>query len=231
GDLLTDWDECLRLICRAPAHKPGRMAYHAITGGFVLGELIQRVTEAPLADYLDSRLRQPLGMRHFTYGLPESERSSAAMNYVAGLPVGFPIAPFARKALSVPFDEVVEVSNQDYFMDAVLPAGNLFCTAEELSRFYQMLLNGGEYDGRRVLADETVRNIIRPVGHIGFDHTLKVPLRYSRGLMLGGNPVGLYGPMSGRAFGHLGFMNILGWADPARDTSVALLVTGKAILG
>ena len=56
-------------------------------------------------------------------------------------------------------------------------------------------------------------------------------MRYSEGFMLGANPVGLYGPMTGQAFGHLGFMNILGWADPSRELSAGLLVTGKAILG
>ena len=38
-------------------------------------------------------------------------------------------------------------------------------------------------------------------------------------------PFGLYGPMTGSAYGHLGFMNILGWADPDRDIAVSLLVT------
>jgi CubicO group peptidase (beta-lactamase class C family) len=56
-------------------------------------------------------------------------------------------------------------------------------------------------------------------------------MRYSEGMMLGMNPVGVYGPMTGSAFGHLGFMNILGWADPARDLSAGLMVTGKAIIG
>ena len=41
----------------------------------------------------------------------------------------------------------------------------------------------------------------------------------------------LLGPNTNGAYGHLGFMNILGWADPARDISVGLLVTGKAVLG
>lgn len=231
GELLTDWDECIRLICQAPARHPGRVAYHAVTGGFILGEVIQRVTGAPLSEYLDTRLRQPLGMRYFTYGLDSDDRKDAATNYIAGWPVSFPISYFAHKALSVPFDEVVEVSNQDYFFDAVVPAGNLYSTAEELSRFYQMLLDGGVYEGRQVLKEETVRAATQPVGWLAIDRTLKVPLRYSRGLIRGGNPVGLYGPMTGQAFGHLGFMNILGWADPARETSVALLTTGKSILG
>ena len=116
-------------------------------------------------------------------------------------------------------------------MDAVVPAGNLYCTAEELSRFYQMLADDGVYAGRRILQPATIRRATRPANRLRYDHTLRIPMRYSEGLMLGANPVGLYGPMTGRAYGHLGFMNILGWADPAREVSAGLLVSGKAILG
>ncbi len=56
-----------------------------------------------------------------------------------------------------------------------------------------------------------------------------IPLRYSSGFMLGQNPVGLFGAHSGQAFGHIGFLTILCWADPARDISVALINTGKSL--
>ena len=47
-------------------------------------------------------------------------------------------------------------------MDAVIPAGNLYATAEELTRFYQMLLGGGAYDGHRVMEPSTVARVLRP---------------------------------------------------------------------
>ncbi|GAB3671329.1 serine hydrolase domain-containing protein [Salinisphaera aquimarina] len=231
-ETLLDWNRCIELICAAPAERGGkRLAYHAITGGFILAEIIQRVTGMAFTEYLDTRLRQPLGMRYFTYGMDRRSRTRVARNYVAGQPVRFPISMLARKALSADFEEVVEISNSDYFMDAVIPAGNLYSTAEELSRFYQMLLDDGVYGGRQVLAPETIRRAVRPAVSLRFDHTLKIPMRYSEGFMLGVNPFGLYGPMTGKAYGHLGFMNILGWADPSRELSAGLLVTGKAILG
>jgi CubicO group peptidase (beta-lactamase class C family) len=48
--------------------------------------------------------------------------------------------------------------------------------------------------------------------------------------MLGDDPVGLFGPRTGRAFGHIGFTNIWSWADPERGLAVALLNSGKPIL-
>ena len=57
-----------------------------------------------------------------------------------------------------------------------------------------------------------------------------VPIRTSEGFMLGDEPFGMYGPHTREAFGHLGFISIFCWADPARDISVALLTTGKPIV-
>ncbi|RJS91959.1 serine hydrolase [Salinisphaera sp. Q1T1-3] len=231
-EILADWDGCIERICAAPASgRHGRPVYHAMTGGFVLGEVIRRVTGAPLTDYLNSRLRRPLGMRYFTYGLDGRSRGRVAVNHVAGMPVRWPISAWARAALGVSFDDVVDISNRDMFMDAVIPSGNLYATAEELSRFYQLLLDDGCYEGQRLFAPATVARARRAVGHAWPDPMLKVPLRYSEGLMLGTTPIGLYGPMSGESYGHLGFMNILGWADPSRDIACGLLTTGKAVLG
>jgi hypothetical protein len=49
--------------------------------------------------------------------------------------------------------------------------------------------------------------------------------------MLGGTPYGIYGPNSQYAYGHLGFANILCWADPSRDIAVSIMNTGKLALG
>jgi len=233
AETLLDWDRCIKMICEAPpTHRKGpRLAYHAITGGHILGEVLHRVTGRSLRDYLDDKLRKPMRMTYFTYGLAAEHRHLAAKNYVTGMPVSYPIAPLLERALGVPLDQVVEISNSPVFTEALIPAGNIYCTAEELSRFYQMLLNGGEIGGVQVLRPETVASAVKPAVNLAFDHTLKIPMRYSAGLMLGAAPFGVYGPMTGRAYGHIGMMNVFGWADPQRDISVAALTTGKPVLG
>jgi len=55
-------------------------------------------------------------------------------------------------------------------------------------------------------------------------------MRYGLGLMLGDDPVGLFGLHSRRVFGHVGFTNVFGFADPDREIAVALLTSGKPIL-
>lgn len=232
-NLLLDWKRVIQMICEAPPTRgrENRMSYHAITGGFILAEVIQRVTGQSVKTFMDERLRKPMGMKYFQYGLDVQYRDEAALNYAAGTPVRYPISKILERALMAPMDRVVEISNADLFMDAVIPAGNIYATAEELSRFYQMLMDGGVWNGKQIMKLETVQRAVRPASSISLDHTLKIPMCYSEGLMLGAAPIGLYGPMTASAYGHLGFMNILGWADPARDVSVSLLVTGKAVLG
>ena len=88
-----------------------------------------------------------------------------------------------------------------------------------------------ELGGTRVFQPLTVRRAVAEVGKPEFDRSLLVPLRYSAGMMLGDAPFGLFGPDSARAFGHLGFTNNFIWADPERDITVALLTTGKLVLG
>lgn len=229
-ELLADWDAVIDRICRARSLRIRPVAYHAITGGFVLGELIRRVTGQTIQAYLDEKFRKPMGLRHFTYGLPPQYRDSVAVNYTAGMPVTFPLAALLQRALIVPFEEVVAASNTTAFMDAVIPAGNLYATAEEVSRFFQMLLDGGCWQGQRLLRPETIARAVRPRGPTVPDAMLMIPMRYSEGMMLGGR-VGLYGPATTGVYGHLGFMNILGWADPRRQLAGSLLVTGKALLG
>jgi CubicO group peptidase (beta-lactamase class C family) len=62
------------------------------------------------------------------------------------------------------------------------------------------------------------------------DAVLKIPLRFSAGMMMGGDGFSLFGRKTPRAFGHLGLVNIVGWADPERDISVGLITTGKPLL-
>ncbi|WP_295681813.1 serine hydrolase [uncultured Nevskia sp.] len=230
-ELMEDWDRIIRLICAAPPTSGKQMSYHAITGGFILAEVLQKVTGTSLSSYLDQHIRKPLKMKHFTYGIGKKYWPEVAINYEAGALVRFPISTVAERALFVPFPEVVRASNTDSFKQAVIPAGNIFATADETSRFFQMLLDGGVANGQQLLKAETVARIARPLGRMNFDRTLMIPMRYSEGMMLGAKPAGMYGPDTADAFGHLGFMNILGWADPRRHISAGLLTTGKAILG
>ena len=106
----------------------------------------------------------------------------------------------------------------------------MIANAEEASRFFQMLLDGGRFGERQIVSPLAVHRATWETSPHRLDNVLKVPLRYSPGMMLGGSPVGLFGPETNQAFGHLGLVNIFVWADPERDLSAALLTTGKPLI-
>jgi CubicO group peptidase (beta-lactamase class C family) len=231
-DTLWDNEEVWRLLCDAKpiAVDGGQLAYHAITGGYVLGRVLEKVTGETIQHYLDTHLRQPLGMKYFTYGIDSEHQGDLAWNYATGPKPRFPVSWVVRRALGADIDTVEMVSNDPRFQEAVIPAGNLVGTAEEVSRFFQMMLDDGIWQGQRICDPVTVKRATQEFGTLQFDRTLMMPMRYSAGMMLGGEPFGFWGQHSGRAFGHLGLINKLCWADPEREISVALLTTGLPIV-
>lgn len=231
-DTLWDNEEVWRLLCDAKpiAVDGGQLAYHAITGGYVLGRVLEKVTGETIQHYLDTHLRQPLGMKYFTYGIDSEHQGDLAWNYATGPKPRFPVSWVVRRALGADIDTVEMVSNDPRFQEAVIPAGNLVGTAEEVSRFFQMMLDDGIWQGQRICDPVTVKRATQEFGTQQFDRTLMLPMRYSAGMMLGGEPFGFWGQHSGRAFGHLGLINKLCWADPEREISVALLTTGLPIV-
>ncbi|MFT5575874.1 MAG: CubicO group peptidase (beta-lactamase class C family) [Bermanella sp.] len=232
-DVLYDAEMAMRYICEMETlHSDGRVsAYHAVTGGFVLAELIKVITGMDVQQYLDKMFRQPLGMKYFTYGIDKKLQGKVAKHYQTGLPNPKPIENVLTNVLGASVPEVTELSNSPEFMSAVVPSGNIYSTAEEACRFFQMMLDRGQWQGKQVLSPLSVLRGTREVGGARIDQSLKLPMRYSAGMMLGGNPVGLYGRKTHHAFGHLGFSNILCWADPERDMSVSILTTGKPVIG
>jgi CubicO group peptidase (beta-lactamase class C family) len=207
------------------------MAYHAITSGFIMDELIRLTTGMDIQQYLDKYIRKPLGMKYFHYGVDKKLYDKTALNYVSGLPNGPLIGGVLKKVFGVEVDDSVELSNDKRFYQAVVASANLFATAEEVSRFFQVLLDHGQWQGKQIFQPLTVHRAIREAGKAQLDRALFLPMRYSAGMMLGGKPIGIFGKDSHYAYGHIGFSNIFCWADPARDISVSIMNTGKPVLG
>ena len=231
-EMLFDHEAALALICAAqPSDHQGRIqAYHAITTGFVFNELIKVTTGLNAQQYLQRYISKPMGMRYFRYGLSKTDQARVAVNISTGLNSRL-INNALAGILGAHPDKVVEMTNDVRFFRSVIPSANLFATAEEVSRFYQMLLNGGEWQGQQILDPLTVHRATHSLGAFELDRSLKMPMRYSAGFMLGGTPVGIYGRDTQYAYGHLGYSNIFCWADPQRDIAVSLMNTGKVALG
>ncbi|MCE5290610.1 MAG: beta-lactamase family protein [Nocardiaceae bacterium] len=231
-DMFDDIEFLREAIYNArPVFRPGkRQAYHAVSGGMVLGEVVREVTGKSIRDVLAEEFLDPLGFRWMNYGVAEADIPRVGLNYVTGPVLLPPMRQIATRALGVHPDIVTRMSNDPRFVRAVLPAANGISTANELGRFYEMLRLGGELDGVRVMEERTIRRALIPQSHMEMDLSLIAPVGFSYGFMLGGKYLSLYGMNTAQAFGHLGWINIVGWADPQRALSAALITTGKAVV-
>lgn len=232
-ELLFDPDQALHLLYQARPIAPSghRAAYHALTGGYILGEIIRRVTGQDARQFLAEQVSIPMGMPSFNYGLAPEYRQYVARNYNTGLKPTLALAWYLKKILGGSMDDADRLTNDPRFMDTICPAGNIFATAEEASRFFQMLLDGGRYQDKQIFDPMTIRRANIEVSRPEIDRRLLLPMRYGMGPMLGAKPVGLFGIDCARAFGHLGFTSIFCWADPDRALSASILTTGKFLLG
>lgn len=231
-DTVNDWElQREYMYDSKPMSRAGkRQAYHAVSGGSLLGEVVREITGRSIRDVLAEEILDPLGFRWMNYGVDPADVPLVGQNYPTGPAPVPPLSTFLTRALGVHPDEATRMSNDPRFLTAVLPAANGVATANELGRFYELLLRGGELDGVRVIDDRTLRRARVGVSHLEVDLSLGLPIAFSHGYMLGGKVISLYGPNTTKAFGHLGWINIMGWADPERDLSVGLITTGKSVL-
>jgi CubicO group peptidase (beta-lactamase class C family) len=231
-NLLGDREHLLELICDArPAAPPGKLlAYHAVSGGFILGEIVHRVTGRSIRDVLGGEILGPLGFRWGNYGVDPADVDEVGLSYVTGPPLFPPLSMLATRALGAPVDDVIELSNDPRFLTGVVPAASVITNANELSRFFEIFRRGGELDGVRVMSHDTLRAALTEQSRLEIDLSLFFPTRFSYGLMLGADVISLYGRDTDLAFGHLGLINIMGWADPERGISAGLVTSGKALL-
>jgi CubicO group peptidase (beta-lactamase class C family) len=219
-----------RIYDLEPESEPDlHQAYHAVTGGFILGELIRRITGLDARAFITQEVRKPLGFADLTYGLDPKELHRAALESFTGMVPPWPASAILLRALGFPMEELVELSNDARFRTAIVPSGNIFATANEIARFFELLRRGGELDGHRIFREDS---IVRATSVMSaeIDRTLMMPIRYSMGFMLGADVISFYGLRSPKAFGHLGFTNVLGWADPERELSAALMNNGKPLI-
>lgn len=231
-DRLSDREFLLEVMCDAkPFAKAGRyLAYHAISGGFILAEVVYRVTGKDIRQVLAEEFLDPLGFRWMSYGVDESDLGEVALDYSTGPGLLPPFSNLLRRALGVDLDEIVRLANDPLFRTGIVPAGNVVSNANEFSRFYEVMRRGGEMDGVRVIEADTIRTALTQQSHLEADLSLGFPTRFSYGLMLGAQVLSLYGRDTQHAFGHLGFTNMLAWADPERGLACAFMTNGKPVI-
>jgi len=229
---LHDRGAILNIICDMELqHEPGQaLAYHAVTSGFILGALIEEASGMEINEFLDQSIRAPLGMTGFTYGVRPDQIHEVAELSLTGPKAHFPFRQILMRSLGVDLERCIEIANDPDFLTVPIPSANVVASAQEVSLFFELLLQRGTLDGAKVFAPQTIDRAIRLECSGQIDRIIMLPIPYSLGFMLSMDPIGLYGINAPRAFGHLGFTNVLGWADPEREISVGFMNNGKPFI-
>jgi CubicO group peptidase (beta-lactamase class C family) len=212
--LCWNWDWTARLVASLPAEfEPGtKCAYHLVNYGFILGEVIRRVSGFRPDHFMRRALFEPLGMANSWLGLPARQMRRAAQIYLGG----------ATQKMAVDFFRLPHVRG------GVIPAASLNSTARDVAAFYQMLLNGGTYAGCVIISAETVA-FATSLGLEQRDEHMNTTMRWGYGFHLGDDkpdlehPSGMGKGSSVRTFGHFGQGTCLAWADPEADVVATFL--------
>jgi CubicO group peptidase (beta-lactamase class C family) len=224
------WDPMVTaLAAQRPSWEPGTdHGYHGHTYGWLVGEVVRRVSGRSLGTFLAEEIAGPLGL-DLWIGLPETERHRVSRIIAAPLDLDA-LARIDLDALPEPMREVMAVytdptsltvrslltiitpaldHNDPDEQSAEMPSTNGICTARALARFYAALI--GEVDGQRVLSPETLAAATAEQVS-GVDRILRVPVRIGTGFGLPTPDAFWYSPT---AFGFPGMGGSLGFADPA----------------
>ena len=247
---MTDWEYMVDTLARAePAHRPGRThGYHGLTYGWLIGELIQRVTGKSFAEVLQSEIADPLGLDGLYVGLPEDQMQRRAL--LASFPkASRPPSDTPRRKRSPSWQSRVQLNvmrtglqmvgvdiadlqrglaprgmgrfsfNDPAVVQACIPAANGMFTARSLARLYAVMANEGELDGVRLMSSQRIRQISQ-IQSRKIDKVVPLPMHWR----LGYHRVFTSGPRTPNAFGHFGFQGSGAWCDPSRHLAVGFTV-------
>ena len=192
-------EEARQAVIETPlAYRPGRYFEYSDLGADMLGWVVEAVSGQPLDQFVRERVFEPLGMNDTFFRPTDSLRARIAPTEVSP-PRGYPLRG--------------EVHDENaYILGGVAGHAGLFSTADDLAIFAQMMLNGGVYDGVRIVSDSTVRLFTqRAAGSraLGWE------------MAEGRHGAGEY--LSPDAYGHVGFTGTSLWIDPQRNMFVILL--------
>jgi uncharacterized protein YbbC (DUF1343 family)/CubicO group peptidase (beta-lactamase class C family) len=195
----------IKLACTDPPDgPPGARFVYSDINFILLGELVHRLSGQTLSDYARDHIFQPLGMQDTMFQPPAALAPR--------------IAPTERVTNDSPPLRGVVHDPTARNMGGVAGHAGVFSTARDLARFAQMMLNGGELDGVRIVSAATIQKFTEPqtppdqpiLRGLGWD--IDSPYSGNRGELF---PIG--------SFGHTGFTGTSLWIDPDTQTYVILL--------
>jgi CubicO group peptidase (beta-lactamase class C family) len=240
------WDPAVEaLAAQAPSWEPGTQhGYHAVTYGWLVGEVIRRVSGRRIGAYLHDEVAAPLDL-DLWIGLPESEEPRVARLVQWGGGEGGDLSPDTSelddatramiaefmgpdsplgKALSAGGAFEGPVWNMREVRAAELPAANGVADARSLARMYAACI--GEVDGVRLLTPEQLKLATTQQTKGPNTILLGLDIQFGLGFMVPSSIMAFSGPHS---FGHFGAGGSMGWADPDAELAFGYAMNKMAM--
>ncbi len=213
------WGLVTRDLARTPAvFPPGtQTCYHLVNFGFILGEVVRRVTGLPIDRFLSETFFAPMGLRRTWMRIPAGELHHSPR----------------LEAVSPSMRTTAALFNLPFIRRALIPAAGLHSTARELAVFFQMLLDGGAYGGRRYLQPETIA-LAAQSHYDGYDGYVKGTMNWGLGMIMGGGSQRDPDPRrsvlgwgsSAATFSGMGMGTCMVWADRRAGLVTAFTCNG-----
>jgi CubicO group peptidase (beta-lactamase class C family) len=241
---ITDWEAMMGGIERMrPAHEPGtNNGYHAVTFGFIVGEIVRRVSGLGITEFIRKEIAEPLALDGCCVGLPREEFGRLAETVSAPDPGELTRDPAAmvrmaeRLGLTIHSEliaaalppSILASRSDPSWLEQPMPSGNGCFTARSLARMYACLAAGGELGGVRLVSDKTVERAIEPQNDRP-DLILGFPMQWR----LGYHGVLTSAEVLPRGFGHNGYGGSGAWGDPDRELAVGYVLNalGRNLAG
>ena len=240
----SDWEQMVSLLARQePFWTPGSMhGYHGFTFGWLVGEVVRRVSGKSLGTFFREEVAGPLGL-DFWIGLPE-EHESRTSDVIPAQPPdpNGPVSPmFAAMVNPASVQTLVMFNTGGHMLPgpdgvfgfnlrasraAEIPAAGGIANARALAGMYTPLANGGSFNGINLVSRDTLARMSAVSSASGLDAVILAPTRFALGFVKSVDnrrePTCTENDsliLSEEAFGHSGFGGSLGFADPAARMS------------
>jgi CubicO group peptidase (beta-lactamase class C family) len=195
---LYDWDKATSLLAaQTPFWEPGTApGYHALTQGYLVGEVVRRITGRSLGTVFREEVAEPLGA-DFHIGLPVSEDGRVAE--LIPIPPGGAVGDGAQSALMAnmannPGIDVAETRTRAW-RGAEIPAAGGTGNARSVAEIHAILANGGVAKGKRFLSEAGCRKALE-LQVEGQDLVMGIPAKFGLGFGLAGGAIPLPNPNS-----------------------------------
>jgi CubicO group peptidase (beta-lactamase class C family) len=212
---LLDWNKIISILeNQEPDHKPGEKTYyHAKTHGFLIGEIIKKITKKSLGELVSELLSKKLELDFFI-GTPKNQLSNIAFLYQDKTESKI-ISKF--NAFNNPEHEIDFYNKKDWQI-AEVPSMNGHGNAKSIAKIYDVFVNDLILERNILLSKTSIKKCLTE-SVVRIDQSLMLPIRWSDGgLILRGG--WLFGKNK-ESFGHNGWGGSLGFADPILGIGVA----------